>query len=182
MDLREGRTFPLVLAASLAWSAIAGVPLSARQAIDEYDVKAAFLLNLAKFVEWPAIHNPTGTFDVCIYGDDPFGPALDRAVDGKSIQGGDVRVRRLENAESASLCRIAFVRGEEVRKAQELLSAVGNAPVLTVGERREFVESGGVVQLDRRDRKVVIVVNKRAADRSGLDISSKLMALAEVVD
>jgi hypothetical protein len=172
-----------VLAGCVACSIIAGSPLSARQTSDEYDVKAAFLLNLARFVEWPpSIEALPDRFTICIYGDDPFGPVLDRSIDGQTIRGREVRLRRLDSAESATLCRIAFVRAEEVRKSEELIAAVRGAHVLVVGERTELLEMGGVVQLVTRDRRVRIVINKEAADKAGLEISSKLMALADVHD
>src|SRR5437763_2217464 len=96
--------------------------LSDAQAIDEYEVKAAFLYNFTKFVEWPK--NDSDAFSICILGDDPFGPTIDQLVKGKTVNGKKLSVRRLKEAVEAKQCQIVYVRAEEKNKAAQLIEAV----------------------------------------------------------
>src|SRR5258708_34362438 len=87
----------------------------AAAAMDEYQVKAAFLYNFARFVEWPAdvFHDPSDPFAICVLGQDPFGHALDDVVAGKKIEGRAFAVRRISAPRQAVGCRILFVSSSE---------------------------------------------------------------------
>lgn len=147
--------------------------------MDEYDVKAAFLLNFAKFVEWPAAAD-SPELVICIVGDDPFGTTLDRLTRGKTANQRAIQVRRVKDPVEARGCHIAFVRSEERDKASKLLDDVGTAPVLTIGEARDFAEKGGVICLPVEDGRVNVVINTAAAEHAQLKISAKLLTLAEL--
>jgi YfiR/HmsC-like len=147
------------------------------QSVDEYEVKAAFLFNFTKFVEWPK--NDSDAFNICILGDDPFGPNLDELVKGKVANGKKLQIRRLKDAPEAKQCQIVYVRGEEKNKASQVIDAVQKMPVLTVGERSAFGKMGGIVYLTMMDDHVGVGINAAAAESSGLKISAKLLSLAK---
>jgi hypothetical protein len=142
---------------------------------DEYQVKAAFLFNFAKFVVWP--EPPQGAIVIGIVGEDPFRDALDSVVRGKTVNGRSLAVRRFASAEDVSRCHILFVSASEKRRVPELLQRVGHG-VLTVGEVPQFVRDGGVIRFLLDGNRVRFQINTQAAEQSGLKIHSQLMSLA----
>ena len=172
---RTGRAFFLPVALLLA----AGSPLAA-QVFNEYEVKAAMLYKFAGFVEWPAA--PAGA-PLCIgvLGHDPFGPALDRAIQGKSINGRPFVVRRFKIGRDTGNCQIVFVDSSEKKELREILDRLRREPVLTVGDTPGFCEDGGIVNLELADSHVHFQINPEAAELAGLVVSSKLLSLASIV-
>jgi YfiR/HmsC-like len=153
------------------------------QAPTEYQVKAAFLLNFARFVEWPprAFASATSPLGVCVLGEDPFGEALDRAVLGKTLSDRTLMVRRGKKLQELDGCEILFISASERGRLPEILGELRNAPVLTVGDSEEFAARGGGVQFTLEDNHVHFMVNVDATERAGLKVSSKLLSLAHVV-
>lgn len=148
------------------------------QTADEYEVKAAFLYNFTKFVEWP--RNDSDSFSICILGDDPFGSAIDQLVKGKTANGKRLEVRRIRDVSEAKQCQIVYVRAEEKSKAAQLLDAVQKMPILTVTERGGSGKSNCLVSLSMVDDRVSLGINAAAVESSGLKISAKLLTLAKV--
>ncbi len=147
-----------------------------RPAATEYDVKAAFVLNFAKFVEWPDT-NTNSPFAICTLGEDPFGAALDRIVAGETINNRQVVVRRLRKLQEP--CDIVFFAGSE-RDTTGLLRDIGTG-VLTVGESPDFLRHGGMINFVIADRRVRFDVNRTAAERASVKISSRLLGVARSV-
>ena len=149
----------------------------------EYQVKAAFLYNFAKFVEWPpdALPNERSPIIIGILGDDPFGHVLDDTVLGKNINGHELQLARAKSIQELKGCQIIFISSSERKRLFEILSNLRGADVLTVGDTEGFAPSGGIIQLILRDIRVRLMINVEAAERSRLRISSKLLALAEIV-
>ncbi len=150
--------------------------------IDEYRVKAAFLYNFAKFVEWPgqAFKSPGEPFGICIAGANPFGTSLQDMVAGKMVsdRGFAVRIQPVAQFRPAG-CHILFVSAAEVRHARALLEALKSESILTVGEGDEFAASGGMISFRMDANRVHIDIAAEAAARARLRISSKLLSLAE---
>lgn len=153
------------------------------QAVNEYQVKAAFLYNFAKFVEWPAA--PAGPspdrLALCIIGQDPFGDVLDQLTKGKTVNGRELVVRRLTGSEEAQGCQMVFIAASERRRIPAILEGLRRADVLTVGETESFAQLGGVINFVRQGDRVHFEINLDAAERAGLRISSKLLSLAKIV-
>jgi YfiR/HmsC-like len=149
----------------------------------EYQVKAAFLFNFAKFIDWPpgSFANPQAPFSICILGKDPFGRSIDDALQGKSIGEHTVIIQRVKEAGDARHCQIVFAGGSESRNVAEILERVRGANVLLVGEADGFAASGGTIQFTLEENHVRFLINIDAADRGGLKLSSKLLALAKIV-
>lgn len=149
----------------------------------EYAVKAAFLYNFAKFVDWPAdaFRGPRDPMVLCLLGEDPFGRELDQTVGGKTVLGRQLVVRRLATPAGLEECHILFVSSSEAPRFGQVLAAVGDRAVLTVGEGEAFGRAGGIISFVVRQSRVRFQIDRAAAARAGLDISSHLLELAETV-
>lgn len=150
----------------------------------EYPVKAALLLNFAKFVEWPAgsAQVTSDSVELCVLGTDPFGPLLDGTVKGRNAGGRPITVRRTRRVEEMGGCHIAFVASAPDERMRATLAALGRQPVVTVGESSLFGEQGGVISFVVEDNAVRFDVNRAAARRAGVQLSSKLLGLARTID
>jgi hypothetical protein len=159
---------------------VAGV--QAQSAPTEYEVKAAYLFNFGKFVEWPASQKAGArTFDLCVLGKDPFGAALDRVVAGGVMEGKPVQARRLTDPAGAPACRILFIGAADERQVSEVLAAPGIAGVLTVGDTPTFLSRGGIIRFVTQGARVRFEVNLSRAQRAGLALSSELLRVAAAV-
>jgi len=149
-------------------------------AADEYHVKGAFVLNFAKFVEWPpeVFKTSTDPIVICVLGENPFGPGFDKAAEGTLIASRPVRVKYLSDAQQAGQCQIAFVSASQRKLSKLLLMAAQNGSILTVGESEGFTASGGVIGFKLDGDKIRIEISTAAADRAKLHISAKLLSLA----
>jgi hypothetical protein len=154
---------------------------SAAEPAEEYHVKGAFLLNFAKFVEWPAqaFKDAASPISICILGENPFGPGLDNAARQIVADNRPVTVRQVSGPEQAGQCQIVFVSASEKKRTRKLLEAVQGSSVLTVGESDGFLAGGGVIDFKLEGERVRIEISTEAADRAKLRISAKLLSLAQ---
>jgi hypothetical protein len=146
----------------------------------EIQVKAAFIYNFAKFVEWPG-NAGVSAITFCVFGDELLAGALERTVTGKTIEGHILVVNRNPDPSNAAHCDVAFIGGNGTKGTDDLLQAVARAGVLTVGDGERFAQGGGMIQLIRQDNKLRFAVNVDSVGRYGVRVSSKLLQLAEVV-
>jgi hypothetical protein len=147
----------------------------------EYPVKATFLYKFGPFVEWPAsaMGAAASPFVLCVVGDDPFGPLLDRAVAGQRVGRHPVAVRRMATIEPrAAGCHVLYAAGSRAQSPAQILAAVQGQPILTVTDAAHGDGSRGVVNFVLRDNRVRFEIDVRAAREAGLAISSKLLSLA----
>jgi len=153
------------------------------KATNEYEIKAAFLYDFAKFVEWPssAFSDPKQPFGICVFGRDPFGHALEDALLDKTIGDHPVILGRAKQISDLVGCQIVFISGTESPRLPEILSRSRRHGALLVGETEGFAAAGGVVQFVLDQNRVRFAINPDAADRAGLKISSKLLALALII-
>jgi len=176
---------PRVLAAALlslfSASALSSQTAPARtgRTAPEYEVKAAFLLNFARFVQWPSSEevSPNAPFTICILGSDPFDKTIDQIVQGERIGDHPLVVRRVRRPEEA--CQVLFVSSTEPEVAH-ILRETGPG-VLTVGETPGFLRAGGMINFVVDRRRVRFDVNRAAAERASLRISSRLLGVARSV-
>ena len=147
----------------------------------EYQVKAAFLFNFAKFVAWPreAFPRSDSPFTICLAGD-PFDGAVDRIVQGEVLDGRPLTVRRVNTGEAIRSCQIIYVAPSEARRSEEIINAVMNAPVLTVGEDDNFINEGGIIHFVKTGGRIRFQINPEAAEHASLKVSSRLLRLAEI--
>ena len=172
-----------IAAAPLILLAAAASQASAADRNSEYQVKAAFLVNFARFVEWPsqAFGGANDPFVFGVYGKDLFGAALDQAVLGKTIDGRPAVIRRTSDPSALRSCQVVFVPASEMSHFREVSASLGNLSVLLVGETEGFAEAGGVINFILENERVRFEVSPPAAARAHLKISSKLLQLAVIV-
>lgn len=157
--------------------------LRGQSEVDEYRLKAAFLFHFAQFVEWPSsvLKNPPGPLVVCVVGQDPFRGELEGIVQGKSIDGRVLEVRRVKQLQDSRECHLLFIGKKESTRIPELIGTIRNVPVLTIGESDDFLQQGGIIRFCWEERKVRFEVNQEAAGKANLKISSRLLLLAKAV-
>jgi hypothetical protein len=150
------------------------------QPLPEYQIKAAFLYNFARFVEWPAeaFHKTDEPFTICVLGQDPFGQYLDAEVVGKTISGRPVAVQRIAGTRLPGVCHILFA-GSSADKGVLSVSAAKQSGVLTVGDAGTAASDSLIISFRMENGKVRFAIDPAAADRAGLHISSKLLSLAQ---
>lgn len=149
----------------------------------EYQVKAAFLFNFAKFVDWPpeTFQSEKAPITLCVFRQDPFGGALDEIIRGKTINSREVLARRINELPDLKACQLVFVSAKEDKLLSEILDSLGGASALVVGESEGFAERGGAVQFFLEDHKLRFAVNVDTVQRTRLIVSAKLLALARIV-
>jgi hypothetical protein len=147
----------------------------------EYEVKAAFLYNFAKFVRWPEETSRSPHFVIAVLGRDPFGPVLDRTFAGRTVLDRPVEVRRVASAAEAAGAHLVYVAESEQDRLPAIVQALGASPVLTVGEGPRFVEGGGMIAFRLRDEAIRFDVNLVPAERAHLKLSAQLVRLAQRV-
>jgi len=178
------RPWPLAAGLGLCVSLILlAASLLAQQRPTDYQVKAAYLYNFGKFVQWPA--NPStqkdSLFSVCVLGQDPFGPALDATLSGASIGGQRVVARRISSPEESVNCRILFLGATEAARMNKIIQSLDKEAVLTVSDLPEFSQRGGMIQFVTEGNRVRFEVNLEAAQQAGLTLSSELLKVATTV-
>jgi hypothetical protein len=143
-------------------------------------IKAVFLLNFTKFIEWPpeSMGRPDSTFNICVLGNDALGSALDQVVSGEAVYGRKVTVQKVDREPSPGNCKILYFGEHDT--SSRLLEEPEHG-VLTVGESERFARDGGMIGFVIENRRVSFVINRPAADAAGLRLSSKLLAVAKAV-
>jgi hypothetical protein len=150
----------------------------------EYSVKAVYLYNFGKFVQWPAATSaiaPANTFAICVLGDDPFGDLLANVVKGESINGLPLSTTHIDRVDDAVKCRILFISASEDARLARILDALQSRSLLTVSDMPGFCDRGGMIQFVVNDEKVRFEVNVAAADKAKLALSSQLLKVAIAV-
>jgi hypothetical protein len=167
-----------IFGALLALAALA-TPARAQPDALAAAIKATYLYKLAPFVAWPptAFNAPDDPLVICVQGSDTFATLVDRAAGGQRVGSHAVQVRRLGHLDRASGCHIAYVAGSAAQSAPQALAAVQGAPVLTVTDA-DHGSVRGVVHFLLAGGKVRFAVNNKLAEADGINISSKLLALA----
>lgn len=152
-------------------------------AAGEYQVKAAFLYNFAKFVEWPpsSFSNASAPLRICVLGQDPFGQELRNITNEKIVNGHKLQVDQVVDVHTAKTCQILFVASSEKAQLNRILEGVRGSDVLTIGDTKGFVGLGGIINFVLENNRVQFEINHKAAEQAGLKISSKLLNVAKVV-
>lgn len=151
----------------------------------EYQIKAAFLYNFTQFVEWPtnAFPTPDSPLIIGILGSDPFGNTLDDIVRGEKVNGHPLTVSRHHSIEElkAQACHILFISQSEKGQTEDILNELKGRSILTVGETEGFAKNGGMIRFITEKRKTRLRINAEAARNVQLNVSAKLLRLAEIV-
>lgn len=184
---RPGARMPCaVLCLLLALAALlAGAPPAAGPSEGEleYKIKAVYLLNFTRFVEWPqsSFAAADSPFRVCVAGPDPFGKLLDEVFHGEMVEKHPFRVERLAPEAAPRECHLLFIARSEAPAARRLLLQTAGRPVLTVGETEGFIDAGGAVRFFVESGRVRFEINPEAPMQAGLKVSSRLLSVARLV-
>ena len=150
----------------------------------EAAVKAAFLYNFTKFIDWPSAAFPDAAapFTVCLFAGDDFRREVETMMTGEQVHGRRVALASPQDADDLKGCHLVYFSREHGDRASRRLTAVREAPVLTVGEGRRFLDQGGLIAFSIDNDRVRFDISKRAAERAGLNISAKLLRVARSVE
>ena len=175
------------LSALFIWAGLlasGGLEMRAQpSASKEYQLKAAFLYNFAQFVQWPEAAFPEASTPISIgvLGDDPFGVALDRVVQGESINNRKLIIKRSRQLDDLQSCHLLFISKSEKGRLAQILASLEARSILTVGETEQFAKRGGVINFFFDENRIRFEINTDAARRKGLKISSQLLSLGRIV-
>ena len=169
------RILPAIVALIGVLMGVVPLAFGQHRRTDEYEVKANFLVNFARFVTWPSTEDP---LVLAVVGVDPFGPYLDSIVRGKTVNGRNIVVRRLQRGDSLDGTHVVFVSESESARTAEILDGTRREPVLTVGETPRFLRDGGMIRLLVEDDRVRFQIDAHRAEAAGLRVSSQLLSLA----
>ncbi len=149
----------------------------------EYQIKAAFLYNFTKFVEWPAdrFANENAPMILCVMGKDPFGAILETSFVGKTTKGRAIIIKRNIGIDNLELCHLLFVSSSEQERVPQIVAALSGASVLTIADMNRFANQGGSINLVRRRNKIRFEINPDAVNRARLTLGSRLLELATIV-
>ena len=179
VESRQLRGWMFLLRVALCFLAV----VAQAQSATEYQVKAAFLFNFARFVEWPAEAFPTADapLQICILGQDPFGADFEQMIVDKSVNGHRMEIAHPEGVPQARACHILFIAFSEKPRLREILQGLRGTSVLTVGEVPGFVQMGGIINFVLDDNRVRFEINQRAAQIVRLKLSARLLTVAKLV-
>ena len=156
---------------------LAGAGFQAKEVSLEYQVKAVYLFNFAKFIEWPA-EAPPGPITICVASQNPFGDVLEETLRGEMVNGRPLAMRVIPVPEPG--CHVVFV--PQGAATTTYLRAVQGSPTLTVGGTPDFISQGGIISFILEGGKVRFQIDSKAAERADLRISSHLLRLARTPD
>jgi hypothetical protein len=174
------------IAAGAALLAVLVLPASAQspppEGKTEYALKAVFLLNFCRFIEWPksAFSSPSEPITIGIIGEDPFGPLLNEAVQGETQHGRAIKVEHYRRPDQIGHCHLLFVSRSETARLDAILAAVSGKSIVTVGETDVFLDRGGMIALTADRSRVRLHINPEMLRAASLDVSSKLLRIAEI--
>jgi hypothetical protein len=179
VPLLKAGAFALYVA--LAAPLVAAEPAPAAAGPTEYEVKAAFLFNFAKFIEWPPSKARAENFTIAILGQDPFGDVLDRMLRGKTLGERKLVIKRIASTADVGDASILFIGDSEKARLPQILKDVQGTGVLTVGDMADFAARGGVIGFRTEDNVVRFDINLAQAQKAGLKLSSQLIRVARHV-
>jgi len=173
----------LVATLALGAGTASGQPQDPPATLPEYVVKAGFLFNFAKYVEWPAeaFEKADSPITIGIVGSDPFGDGLEKALKNKTVRNRTFAVQRFPERAEIQRCHILFIPRTEREHLQEILKQVESWPVLTVGEDEGFARAGGATNILIEKEKPRLEVNVDTAEKARLTIDPKLLKVAAIV-
>ena len=180
-DLRAVRRAVLIM--TIGWIAGTSVSIAEEALPSEYQVKAAFLINFPKYVDWPAeaFAKPNSPIVIAVLGETKVAEEIQKVIAGRTVNGREILLKRLASGEQPGICHILFIPAAEQRHSPDLLAKLKDSSVLTVGEDEPFARNGGIITFVLRNGNVRLDIDLTAARKAGVTISSRLLAVADVV-
>lgn len=163
----------LLLAASMTLA----MPATFGEVTSESQLKAAYLVNFLKYVEWPTQRS---TVNICLFGRDSLGPYL-AGYEGRQIAGRELHIRKVSSPEQLADCQELFIPETEEARIGAVLRWVDRQAILTVSDSESFVRDGGGIALVRNDGRLQFDVNNDVLSRLNLKASTQMLRLARQV-
>jgi hypothetical protein len=159
-------------------TALLGPPALAQQEYPPSRVKAAFLYNFGSYVEWPPGRGPKGSFVIAVLGAEDIARDLREIVAGRMVQGNAVQVREIDSPAEIGDAHIVFVGEKRAAQVPRVVAAAGNSPLLVVSDAKNGLRMGATINFAIVERRVRFEISMPAAERAGLNLSSRLLAIA----
>lgn len=183
--LRQSLRRTVILLVLGVWAVLSAAPGAQAQSLldREYRIKAAFLYNFVKFVDWPTevLPEANDTISICVLSEDPVVYEALETIKGKTVKGRRLTIRRADTAKDLESCQVAFFGFSEEKRLPQVMRTLQASSVLTVGEVDRFAQSGGIINLVVENNKVRFEINVERAERARLKLGSQLLSLAKVV-
>jgi hypothetical protein len=178
-----GALLPAGLLLVAGFPALVSAAVPASGLAREYDLKAAFLFNFARYVEWPpeSFRGDHAPIMIGILGEDPFGKSLDEIVANESVHDRRLVVRRFASVEQVVPCQILFVSASHAGRLEQVAAKLGKRGILTVGDTGGFASHAGMIGFEMVRNRLRLRVNLAASRAAGLTISSQLLRQATIV-
>lgn len=150
---------------------------------NEYQIKAAFILNFAQFIQWPAASfgDASQPIVIGILGDDPFGEMLEQTFANEVVGGRALVVKRARQVDDLKSSHLLFVSKSERDRVTTILNSLRDSAVVTIGEVENFAQRGGIINFYMDGRRVRFEINADAAQKKGIRIHSQLLARAKII-
>lgn len=186
MSIARGPLGAAAFLAALAFSSRADggpAPQESDRKMPEYELKAGFLYNFAKYVEWPAsaFEKAETPIVIGIVGTDPFGTVLEKTLKDRTAQDRKFTLTRFKDARDSLSCHLLFVPKAEKPRLADIFKRVEGRSTLTVGEDVGFAKAGGMVNILIEEGRPRLEINTEASDRAKLTIQARLLKLATIV-
>lgn len=159
--------------------------LHAQKAIaPEYRIKAIFLYNFTHFIEWPAssFFSAKSPFVIGILGKDPFGSFLEETITGENVNGHPLVIHHFKNVNDITACHILFINKTEANNMDHIVASLKGRNLLTLSDAPDFLQHGGMIKFITKNDKIQLQINLQATQTAKLEVSSKLLRLAEVIN
>lgn len=169
------------IAKRLGWGCCLVCLCIAAYAVSDSDVKAAYILNFAKFVEWPvALRANQSTLALCVANPDALDGKLQQ-LNGRQANGMTIRVQKIDLTKEWAACQIIFLEAKDIEKQPGLLKSMSKSPILTISDAPEFAFHGGIIGFSLDANRVKFSINLNVAEAAGLRLSSRMLQVANVV-
>lgn len=176
---------PAFLRSAVVAIIAAGVvaPSGSRASVGEDEVKAAFLLNFTRYVDWPAstFSGARAPFVICILDDTEFASTATKVIGDRKVEDRPITVSSRADLASAKDCHILFLPASQVEQQATVISEVSEVSVLTVSDSEGFAQMGGIANFRRAGTKLRLEINREAAAKARLKVSARLLRIADVV-
>jgi hypothetical protein len=160
---------------------LAAVSMAA-QSLSAPVMKAAYLLNFARFVEWPAEMLPNGSpLMMCVVNDAAVATALEQTIKGRAVNGHPLSVIRSAARATLPVCHVLFLGASDQKGSRDMIAALGERLVLTVSDAPRFAMNGGMIELLIQDGKLRMIANVDALHRANVRLSSRVLTIATIV-
>lgn len=158
------------------------IAVNANAQYSEYEVKAAYIFNFAKFIDWPENYMSGDTLYLCIFKNDPFGIILEKTMIGRKVNGKDWKITRISSIDELDKCHILIFSGIKQHEIISIFGEIGQKPIVTIGDEiQNFCELGGVINFMPQFSDHQFEINKDIADDIDIKISPKLLLLAKII-